>query len=116
MTIEEEFFKAFGIEKRNYYHCSMNSNCDFNEFDCSECCHFEIEKFDYPEITDRKYLELYCIQKIYLDRYIYSTCVKNLKEELLQVLINYKEIKEAFTQTDKEFSEFTNKIKALFEE
>ena len=75
MTIEEEFFKTFGIEKRK--HAFL-----FREPDGSDEY--------YPEITAEKLLELICIFNELTGRLIElnSSNINDLKEEILQVCIS----------------------------
>lgn len=98
MTIEEDFFKAFGIEKRK--HAFL-----FSELDGS--------KYYYPKITDRKLLELICILNNLTGRLIElcSDDINTLKEEILKIcLSNY----EVFRLSYK--NEFIKQVQKLFEE
>ena len=76
MTIEEEFFKTFGIEPKMLCNCEFKNLHDYRiEYGSDECdkmdseeekpcetCIKGIKAFPlYPEITDRKLLELICI-------------------------------------------------------
>ena len=81
--LEKQFFDTFGIEP--YREPSREYNSD------GEICSWYIE---YPQITDKQYLELICmvmnifdgIQNVYVD---YS--VEKVKERTLKLLITAKD-------------------------
>lgn len=85
--LEQEFFKVFGIEKSSK-NCPMldKNNCIFVP---SECNYYQ-----YPEITDRKLLEMICL---IADICNYSgdvfdieqNSINELKKFILHFLINY---------------------------
>lgn len=84
--LEQEFFKVFGIEKNNN-NCPMldKNNCILVP---SECNYYQ-----YPEITDRKLLQLLCIcndMQDCIDLCITPCKYEDAKEMILQTLINEK--------------------------
>jgi hypothetical protein len=97
MTIEEEFFKAFGIEPKKTRQI-VGDDLFFNV----------IEDEQYPEITDRKYFMLVLLlNKLYTENYqcasmFTSLTLEDLKREILfECLENKKHLKQ--------------QVKALFE-
>ena len=113
MTIEEKFFKTFGIEKKNFYYCSwIEGNCSFDEFECSGCCHHEIYRTDYPEITAEKLLQLICI----VDNFTVQSYLKkepfNLETLKIDVLERCLFLYDCGISKD----ELIQKIRKLFEE
>ena len=63
MSIEEQFFKAFDIEPKKQGYCDWQSGCPYSDIKCGDDCpYWEYEnELKYPEITDRKLLEMICI-------------------------------------------------------
>lgn len=106
MTIEEEFFKAFGIEKR----CKDTEiiACSGRNSGCRKC-----NIFGYPEITAEKLLELICILSKYgefkIDR---GTKIDELKKSTLGLSINVTS--DSFSEIFN-VEEFKQQVKALFE-
>lgn len=100
MTIEEEFFKSFGIEK-----ISKCSICMVD--DCCYCQHNE--DYIYPEITAEKLLQLICIisQYKYVLEDLYAENINELKKNILTIYIK---------QSINEDEKTKNQVKALFEE
>lgn len=105
--LEEQFFKKFGIEPECVRGCGQyyfeNGNIDaWNVFDCknSDCSKCEHDKsiWRYPEITDRKLLEMICIlnkEAIYGysdwgGNFIIGETVQELKESILTDCIENK--------------------------
>lgn len=119
MTIEEEFFKTFGIEPKiiiPYCLRCWHGTCVLSEKQCKKknqqkCKDFKGSeiKYQYPEITDRILLELICILvqwDIDYEYLITSKCVSDLKQELLNDCI----------QCTKQFNEnFIEQVRRLFE-
>lgn len=94
--LEQEFFKVFGIEKNNN-NCPMldKNNCIFVP---SECNYYQ-----YPEITDRKLLEMICIaNKANIE--VIGETVEETKNKLLEEMVYwkddvlYKEIQQLFKE------------------
>ena len=123
MTIEEEFFKAFGLKPYYlYYVFDLQGRKDEYCFKKEEFIDFvkkdkrylllKVEKRT-PEITDRKLLEMICILNDLTGRLIElgSADINTLNEEILKICLFYYEV---FKLPYK--NEFTNKVKALFEE
>lgn len=81
--LEKQFFDTFGIEP--YREPSREYNSD------GEICSWYIE---YPQITDKQYLELICIHNTYIETNLYSLDYESLKKEVLQDLINEQESRE----------------------
>lgn len=52
--LEEQFFKVYGVEKK----CQCKNF--INDADCFRI-HTECKEYNYPEISDRKLLEMICI-------------------------------------------------------
>ncbi len=99
--LEEQFFKVFGIEKKCVRGCGEyyfeNGNIDaWSEYDCknSDCSKCEHDKsiWEYPEITEGKFLQLLCIVIDEYNRdgrtfYLDSTNVEELKDDILDALM-----------------------------
>lgn len=91
--LEKTFFDTFRIEKIEYTQCNL-IDCKNIYHDCNNCPFHNVYKIDYPQITDRHYLELICmvmnifdgIQNVYID---YS--VEKVKERTLKLLITAKD-------------------------
>ena len=83
MTIEEKFFKTFGIEKR----CKDTEiiACSGKNSDCRKC-----DVFGYPEITAEKLLQLICIcSTVYPITINYKETVDELKEFIIDFCIRH---------------------------
>ena len=89
--LEKQFFDAFGIEQK--YEdgtCDMDDKCRYT--DCNTCQ--RINKFNYPQITDRILLELICIdnqENIYKCRPSVDN-VEELKTYILEEFIRLSEL------------------------
>lgn len=99
MTIEEEFFKTFGI--------TSGSDCKsrVSVYDCAGEC--EGCDYQYPEITAERLLELICIlinkeSPITFEAGYEPIKIKNLKNLVLQGCIKYSE-------------ELTEQVRKVFE-
>ena len=99
MNIEEEFFKAFGIEKRciekNPIYC-----CDYEG--CDKC-----RGLGYPPITDRILLKLLCLLVNNVSPITFiageeDIGIKNIKNLILEACIKSYEIREQVQQLFKE--------------
>ena len=106
MTTEQEkkFFETFGIEPIAEY-CKHQCNNELDESACIGCKY--IEKVEYPQITDKQYLELICLltkSKAMLP-IICSENTQDLKDEILWDLIK------AYTQFKKEIK---HQVQAIF--
>ena len=92
MTIQEEFFKTFGIEPK--YKCA-NKNAKGLEYECTDgdLSKFKTCKdvnFIYPEITDRILFELICIMNRYSENagfLVFGENIKDVKKHILKLLI-----------------------------
>lgn len=96
MTIEEEFFKCFGIEPIAIkYECRCGTNtiqcnvetCKSKICDKTHCCDQKQVGVYYPPITDRILLELICI--IIRDKANYNlhlSTIKNVKDLKNEIL------------------------------
>lgn len=104
MIIEEEFFKAFGIEKRKKGYCDWDSWCPYEDLTCGDDCpYWQYSEEQYPEITDREYLELLSLQR--------KQDTKDLKKEILNICID-----DATFLRQPYRKNFIKVVKALFEE
>ena len=100
--LEKQFFDTFGIEQK--YEdgtCDMDDKCRYT--DCNTCQ--RINKFNYPQITDRILLGLICINT---DE---EPNIEWLKKCVLQNLIHRYE-KDLFCNTELA----KHQVQALFEE
>lgn len=98
-NIEQEFFKTFGIEPKDYYGCNWDGYCPYpleeNNKCGKHCPHWVKYKTALPKITDRVLLELICILntiKFQKEAYIYSCDYAELKWEILKTCINLRQI------------------------
>ena len=97
-NIEQQFFKAFGIE-------SKEVKCDkiktTNIYICLACPHYKnidsntgkCLNVGYPEITDRKLLEMICILQGFKDitfNNLYFKKIEDLKNEVLSQIYKCK--------------------------
>lgn len=85
--LEKTFFDTFGIEPKLNdcnWQCQKPSKLIYmcaNNNDCEHCK-------EYPQITDRHYLELICLLNRQRCYYFESITLKNLKEEILMFCMN----------------------------
>ena len=104
MTIEEEFYRTFGIEKT-----CLPQICSNYIGDCGSCKALINGKrtcLEYPEITDRVILELICIlsnNNCCRADIIGWIIYEDLREIILRRIIRYKD-------------EIKSQVQALFEE
>ena len=110
--LEKQFFDTFGIEpKYEDGTCDMDDECRYTE--CSTCQ--RINKFNYPQITDRILLELICINNrhyITLEDLICPKNIETIKESVLKKLIERNNV-----MVEEGYSGFCVKaVQALFEE
>lgn len=99
INIEEEFFKVFGIDPRDYYSCSIDSYCPYNPNLCDENCPYYIKyKTAYPEITEDILLELICILNKFTGyTSLFSDSCQGIKEEILKnTLFVYKQLRKSY--------------------
>ena len=68
----------------------------------------------YPKITAEILLELICMHNIYLETKLYSLEVKDLKDEILQDLIDEQELREI--KEDYVNDDLKQQVRSLFEE
>ena len=107
--LEKQFFDTFGIEPYGkYYNCTLNleGSCKPEKSCC--ICEYSEEVYFYPQITDKRYLELICVltkSKAMLP-IICSENTQDLKDEILWDLIK------AYTQFKKEIK---HQVQAIFE-
>ena len=131
--LEKQFFDTFGIEPEKIYLCplckSKLSGCtwvgDKQRFECvyswGEHPYYmgkEVEEkaiidYEYPQITDRHYLELIVLHNIYLETKLYSLDYKSLKEEILQDLIGEQQLREI--KKDDVSDDLKHQVQAIFE-
>ena len=108
MTIEQEFFKTFETEKR----CLHPKECRHKGI-----CRGVVacEHYTYPPITDRKLLELICINNHYVYSYqLDSISLEKLKDEVLQHLIDEQVLFETRKEKSAEF--LKAEVQQLFKE
>lgn len=93
--LEQEFFKVFKIEPLRHVCYRGFDNCIDNDYNCH--CHNKKPCKDshaiYPEITDRKLLQLLCIyndMQDCIDLCITPCKYEDIKETILQILIDEK--------------------------
>lgn len=108
--LEEQFFKVFGIKPQKLCFngdCAAKDEIGYDEKICDDRCVYIERK--YPEITDRKLLEMICIyNSTYTNGYTnYSLLnernVEKLKEQILKnCLIVRDDIKHQIQQLFKE--------------
>ena len=83
--LEKRFFDTFCVKKIEDGACDMDDEC--RNTDCNTCQ--RINKFNYPQITDRVLLELICIaNKYYID--LEGTDIKTMKNSLLENFMFFK--------------------------
>ena len=99
--LEKQFFDTFEIEQIEYTQCNLIS-CRYVYSDSNNCPFHNVYKIDYPQITDRHYLELILIIS---ERDRLSICydtVEHFKEGILECFIE-----------DGEY--FIHQVQAIFE-
>ena len=108
--LEQKFYDTFGIKPEFGYWCKRFdetgiANCNGildAKNKCAKCENGYIKCKYYPEITDRKLLEMICIiNKSKLNMLIDGVTIQEIKEKLLHKFINLsvsfeKEIKQLF--------------------
>lgn len=96
--LEQEFFNVFGIELKIY-------ETDGRDIDDNgDVCSWYIEEV-YPEITDRKLLEMICIAMKYKNTYQFVNGIEDLKEQTLKILISIKDMLSIYTEIQQLFKE-----------
>lgn len=102
-NIEEKFFKTFDIEPHLRY---TVKNCACGCHDCENCERYK-EKFSkvYPELTDRRLLELICVALNTFETFEVNRLmnIDSLKEKILELLMLaqddvYKEVQTVFKE------------------
>ena len=117
MTIEEEFYKTFNINKTSFDFTCNKKHCNkkrlIGRFVCLECNNETKKEIKvYSEITDRILLELICI----LNKHTGETTLtteeyKDIKKEILkEILFTYEQMRKPYKK------ELTNQVQKLFKE
>ena len=109
--LEQQFFDTFGIEQIEYTQCNL-IDCKNIYHDCNNCPFHKVYKIDYPQITDKHYLELICIHNTYLETNLYSLDYESLKNEILKDLINEQESREI--KKDYVSDDMIHQVQAIF--
>lgn len=108
--IEEQFFKVFGVEPKKQGYCDWQSDCPYPDIKCGDDCpYWKYEnELKYPEITDRKLLEMICILNstngVNCTAYE-SKNIGNLKIEILYECISISDDIELKTKIQQLFKE-----------
>ena len=93
--LEQEFFKVFGVESKQLKICRNINHCPNKYKICNDKCkNWHVTREDYPEITDRKLLEMICVLSQWdADNYyqILANNIRDLKNEILNDCINFKQ-------------------------
>jgi hypothetical protein len=98
--LEKQFFDTFGIEPKEKVNQTFNG------------AEFKVETIkEYPQITDRIYLELHCLLNS-LDAPPYGLTVKEFKKDILISAIGVLSRNETAERIDN----IKQQVKALFEE
>lgn len=102
--LEQEFFRAFGIEPKNkcgknliYPNCLNPDKCGYDN-----CIYYQIE---YPDITAEKLLEMICIAMKYKNTYRFVNGIEDLKEQTLKILISIKDMLSIYAEIQQLFKE-----------
>jgi len=112
--LEKQFFDAFGIEPRKVKICTNTNHCSWKYKLCNDDCkHWKVVRTEYPQITDKHYLELIVLHNIYLETKLYHLEVKSLKEEILQDLIYEQQLREI--KKDDVSDNLKHQVQAIFE-
>ena len=123
MTIEEEFFKTFGIEPKWKDKRVKNAKTYYTEEQAEYLRRTTKNRnirLCYPEITDRILLELICILNKYriaiygLGERYNSSNLDRLKNEILDNCYAYAKYFKAQEQ-EKRLNDFKCKVRSLFE-
>ena len=84
--LEKEFFDTFGIEPISKWHKCKDYSCVC----CDEYDNCAKREFIYPEITDRRLLEMICIYNEYQNNYDYLVVpinIKTFKNDFFKIMI-----------------------------
>ena len=119
--LEKQFFDTFGVEpteeKYCYYQCK---NPKFKEYCCEDknCKHFK-HKIEYPQITDRHYLELICAYNNFQNdtaSFFIPFDYKNIKNNILTFLV--EEINEKYKNRYfcNDVDKLKHQVQAIFKE
>ena len=114
--LEKQFFQCFGIEPKEEKYCLWECRIpELEHVPCSKECKHQRHDIYYPEITDRHYLELICIQNKFSHPYsFYGETLEFLKDDILRLFI---EIEEFFRENElTEYESFKSQVRTLFEE
>ena len=108
------FFDTFGIEQK--YEdgtCDMDDEC--RHTDCNTCQ--RINKFNYPQISDRILLGLIVIIMLHEDLYGYPRNIKDLKENVLkQLMETYNKFSSSSYEYQQTARDIKHQVRTLFEE
>lgn len=123
--LEKKFFDTFGIEQSNmckyakygyegtegtWYFCAKNQKECWTYPSDTGC---KDKMTSYPEITDRRLLNLICIANEYLD-YPTSTNIKNIQARTLRMLLKVKKyFKDTYSSQDWH-NELVRKVRKIF--
>ena len=125
--IEQQFFKAFGIEPIMLCDCEFKNLYDYRIEYGQDVCIYPDESTAknpclkcklakqihplYPEITAEKLLKIICLINTYDDRLLFKTSYDELKNEILKLAIE--------TGTNEgvvNYQQFKQQVRSLFEE
>ncbi len=97
--IEQEFYEAFDIPKKDFKGCDYPADCPYDAIPCDNCPHYKVYETDYPPIIDGRIVELICVlNKFKILEYacgsrLYKTDRNTLiKEVISDVVFLYKVI------------------------
>lgn len=99
--LEKQFFSVFGIEPK------------IKDLTPAQILYSDIKRLEYPQITDKHYLELIVLHNIYLETRLYHLDVESLKKEILQDLIYEQQLREI--KKDDVSDDMIHQVQVIFE-
>ena len=126
--LEKKFFDTFGIEQSNmckyakygyegtegtWYFCAKNQKECWTYPSDTGC---KDKMTSYPEITDRRLLNLICIANEYLD-YPTSTNIKNIQARTLRILLRAEKFYDKnHYGSNRQYKKLVKRVRKLFKE
>ena len=114
--LEKQFFETFGIEPREEKYCLWEcKEPSLEHVPCNKECEYQRHNIYYPEITDRRLLELICIANEQ-DTYPSTTNMNNIKARTLKMLLGALQFSLIYTESPNRRRLFIKRVRTLFEE
>lgn len=111
----KKFFDTFGVEPRKVKICTNTNHCPRKYKLCNDDCkHWEVVRTDYPQITDRHYLDLICTLNHVMHLDLGELYTEKLKRAILEHCIEALEKVDDWEHREPSKEEFIKEIQELF--